>query len=115
MLPLSGRFSLLASVAAGIGASICCVGPLLLLALGISGSWIANLSAMEPYRPLLIGMTLMFLYLSFRRLYLVPPICVPGTACAKPQVAKRRRVVFWIVTSLILGLLAIPMLAPLLY
>jgi hypothetical protein len=34
-----------------VGASVCCVGALLPLALGIGGTWIGNLTAMERYRP----------------------------------------------------------------
>ena len=81
-MQLTGKTSLLAGVAAAIGASACCVGPLVLLALGIGGSWISNLTAMEPYRPIFIGLTLLFLGLAFRQLYLVPQVCAPGTPCA---------------------------------
>lgn len=44
---------------AAIGASICCVGPLVLLLLGISGSWISNLAVFEPYRPIFVLLVLM--------------------------------------------------------
>ena len=37
MAQLNAKSSLVVGVLAGIGASICCVGPLVLLALGISG------------------------------------------------------------------------------
>ena len=53
--------SLIASVLAAIGASVCCVGPLVLLAMGIGGTWVGSLTAMEPYRPVFIGLTLLFL------------------------------------------------------
>jgi mercuric ion transport protein len=83
--------------------------------LGISGAWIGNLTAMEPYRPIFIGLTLMFLGLTFRRLYLLPQACLPGTPCADPRTIRRHRLTFWIVTALLLGLLAVPLLAPLFY
>ncbi|MES2355883.1 MAG: mercuric transporter MerT family protein [Pseudomonadota bacterium] len=102
--------SLIASILAGIGASLCCVGPLVLLAIGISGAWIGNLVAFEPYRPLLIGLTLLFLALAFRKLYLVPQSCVPGATCASLPVMRRQRLIFWIVSVLVLGLLAAPWL-----
>jgi len=60
------------------------VGPLVLLALGIGGAWIAHLTALEPLRPWFIAATLLFLGLAFRRLYLQPQVCEPGTACAEP-------------------------------
>ncbi len=111
----TGRASLLAGVLAAIGASVCCVGPLVLLGLGISGAWISNLTALEPYRPIFIGLTLLFLGLALRKLYFVPLVCEPGTSCANPPTITRQRVVFWIVAVLLFGLLAVPWLAPLLY
>lgn len=107
--------AMIASALAAIGASICCVGPLVLLALGIGGAWVGSLTAMEPYRPIFIGLTLFFLGLAFRRLYLIPPACTPGTPCADPRATKRQRLVFWLVTVLLLGLIAVPWLAQLFY
>jgi len=115
MAQLTGKGSLIAGVLAAIGASVCCVGPLLLLALGIGGSWVGSLTAMEPYRPIFIGLTLLFLGLAFRKLYLVPLVCAPGTPCADPCTIQRQRLTFWIVAVLLLGLLAVPWLAPLFY
>ncbi len=114
-LQLTGRSSLAASVLAAIGASVCCVGPLVLLALGIGGTWVSGLTRMEPYRPVFIGLTLLFLGLAFRQLYLVPQTCAPDTSCAEPRTIRRQRLMFWVVAALLLGLLAVPSLAPLLY
>ena len=72
MATFKGQEPLLAGVLAAIGASVCCVGPLVLLTLGIGGAWIANLTALEPLRPWFIAATLLFLGLAFRRLYLQP-------------------------------------------
>jgi mercuric ion transport protein len=110
-----GNGFLIAGVLSAVGASICCVGPLVLLALGISGAWIGSLTALEPYRPIFIGLTLLFLGFAFYRLYLARPACAPESACANPRTLKRQRLVFWIVTVLVLGLIAVPWLAPLFY
>jgi mercuric ion transport protein len=115
MAQLNAKGSLLAGVVAGIGASVCCVGPLVLLALGISGAWMGNLTALEPYRPLFIGLTLLFLGLAFRKLYLVPRTCAPGTACDEPRVIRRQRLTFWAVAVLLLVLLLVPVVVPLFY
>ena len=40
------------AVITAILASICCVGPLVLVVLGVSGAWIGGLRAFEAYRPL---------------------------------------------------------------
>ena len=46
-------------VIAAIGASLCRVGPFVLLTLGISGAWIGNLTLLEPYRPFFIVIVLL--------------------------------------------------------
>jgi mercuric ion transport protein len=111
----SGNGFLVAGIFAALGASICCVGPLVLLALGVSGAWISSLTALEAYRPIFIGLTLLFLGFAFHRLYLAPRVCTPGLACATPRMLRRQRLAFWIVTVLTLGLLAVPWFAPLFY
>lgn len=110
-----GNGFLIAGILSAIGASICCVGPLVLLALGVSGAWIGSLTTLEPYRPIFIGLTLLFLGFAFYRLYLVRPSCSPESACVDPRTLKRRRLGFWIVTLLVIGLIAVPWLAPLCY
>ena len=115
MAVLNAKGSLAAGILTAIGASVCCVGPLVLLALGIGGAWIGNITAFEPFRPLFIGLTLLFLGLAFRKLYRVPQACAPGTPCADPQTTRRQRLIFWSVAVLLLGLLAVPWFAPLFY
>lgn len=104
----SSRRSMIAAIVAGIGASLCCVGPLVLLMLGIGGSWISTLTALEPIRPLFIGITLVFIYLAFRKLYLLPVSCDIDKACAKPATRRNQRIIFWLLSSLIIALLAFP-------
>lgn len=115
MPALDAQGSLMAGILAAIGASVCCVGPLVLLALGVSGTWIGNLTAMEPYRPIFVGLTLLFIGLAFRKLFRSREPCAAANACANPVVLRRQRIVFWVVTALLLGLLAVPWLAPLFY
>src|SRR5256886_9969859 len=112
MTALGAKGSLAAGVVAAIGASLCCVVPLVLLALGIGGAWIGNLTALEPYRPIFIGLTLLFLGLAFRQLYVTAPVCTPGTACADPKVWARQRPSFWVVVVLLGALPAPPWVVP---
>jgi mercuric ion transport protein len=62
-----------------------------------------------------IALTLLFLGLAFRKLYLVPQVCLPGTTCADPQTLGRQRFLFWLVTVVLLGLLAVPWVTPFFY
>lgn len=104
----TGNKSMLAAVAAALGASLCCIGPLVLLALGIGGTWISYLTALEPYRPIFIGITLVFLFMAFRKLYLIPRQCAPGDACAIPTTLRNQRVLFWVVSVILIALLTFP-------
>ncbi len=96
---------------AAIGASVCCVGPFVLVMLGIGGGWMSTLVAFSPYRPFFIGITLMLLGWAFYKLYVVKP-CTEGQACSVPAVRKRQRIIFWVVTVFIVGLIAFPWYAP---
>ena len=101
-----------AGAGAAIVGSLCCVAPLVFLALGVSGAWIGHLTALEPYRPVFIGLMVVFLALSFRKLYLQPTHCAPGEACADPRYLRRQRLVFWMVTLGLVTLIAFPWFAP---
>jgi len=108
----TSKATLIGGLLAGIGASACCVGPFLLLSLGVSGSWIGNLSAMDTYRPYLIGLTLIFMGLAFRKLYLVPQVCAVDTPCASPDYVKKQRIIFWVISIFVLLMITFPYYAP---
>ena len=112
MAQLNAQRSLVAVAMAGIGASVCCVGPLVLPVPGISGAWIGKLRAPDPCRPVFTGLTLQFLVLAFRELYLVPRGCTPENACAEPRVMRRQRLTFRMVAALPSALLVVPVLVP---
>jgi mercuric ion transport protein len=112
---MNAKQTLIASVLAGIGASLCCVAPLVLLSLGIGSAWVAALTAFEPLRPLFLGLAVLFIGLSFHKLYLATPSCEVGKPCADEEVIRKQRFIFWGVTIPLLGLLAFPWVAPLFY
>jgi len=111
----NGRGALLAGGLAAILASTCCLGPLVLIALGFSGAWIGNLTVLEPYRPIFIGVALLALFFAYRRLFRPAATCKPGEVCATPQVNTAYKTLFWIVSALVLIALAFPYIAPLFY
>ena len=109
--PLAG------SLLAGFAASACCVGPLVLLLLGFGGAWISNLTALEPYRPVLIGMALIALFIAYQRIYRAKPEqpCEEGEVCAKPQANKLYKRLFIGVLVVVVISIASPYLVPLMY
>ena len=111
------RATLTGGLLAGLLASACCVGPLALVMVGISGAWISTLTLLEPYRWIFIGVALVFMALAWRRIYRAPGAadCEPGTVCALPQTNRVYRVMFWVVSALVLLAFAFPYFAPLFY
>ncbi|MFP5411134.1 MAG: mercuric transporter MerT family protein [Gammaproteobacteria bacterium] len=107
--------TLWASALAAVGASLCCVAPLVLVSLGVGGAWLAMLTRLEPLRPLFIVVTLGLLAFAWHRLYRRAAVCVPGQACADTAVLRRQRLIFWLVAVLLLLLLAFPWYAFLFY
>jgi mercuric ion transport protein len=114
-VPHNGRAALLSGGLAAILASTCCLGPLVLVALGFSGAWIGNLTALEPYRPIFIGAALAALLLAGRRIFRPAQACKPGEVCAIPQVRLSYKIIFWVVATLVLVALVFPYVLPFFY
>lgn len=102
------------ALAAVLG-SVCCLGPLLLLMLGISGAWIANLTVFAAYRPLLIGVALAALLVAYVRIWRAPASCAPARACATPGVQRRYKLLFWIVLAFVVAAFGFQFVAPWFY
>ena len=114
-MPQGGSGPLLVSGLAAILASTCCLGPLVLITLGFSGAWIANLTALEPYRPVFIGVALVALLMAWRRIWRTPTGCAPGEVCASLQVKRGYKALYSAVTLLVALALAYPYAAPWFY
>ncbi|HEC60545.1 MAG TPA: mercuric ion transporter MerT [Methylophaga sp.] len=113
--PQDGRGTLIAGGLAAILASTCCLGPLVLVALGFSGAWIGNLTALEPYRPIFIGAALVAMFFAWRRIFRPVQKCRPGEVCAIQQVQTAYKLIFWIVAVLVLVALGFPYVMPFFY
>lgn len=110
-----GRAALAAGGLAAILASACCLGPLVLLSLGISGAWIGNLTALQPYQPLFIGLALLALFFAGRRIFRPVAACKPGEVCAAPRLRTTYKLMFWAVVALVVVGLVFPWIAPWFY
>src|SRR5712692_3475512 len=105
------KLTALGSVAAAIGASICCIGPLVAATLG-AGSLVAA-SGLQKWRPLFLGVTFVLLGVAWYLTYRKPKAqgCAEGTACAATPGAKGGKFVLWIATALAVALAALPLYA----
>lgn len=100
---------------AAVLASTCCLGPLLLVTLGFSGAWIGRLSGFAPYRPWFLGTAVIALAFAGRRIFRSADRCKPGEICALPGARRTFKLLFAVVTVLVVISLAFPLLAPLFY
>jgi len=81
-------------VVAGIVASLCCVGPLVLTVLGVSGA--AVLSKFEILRiPMILLVFAVFGIAGFL-LYRKRNTCELGSICADPKKFKKMLIMYWV-------------------
>jgi len=68
-----------------LAASSCCILPLALFGLGVSGAWIGNFTRLAPYQPYFLAATLAFLGYGYWLVYRSSArACADGEACARP-------------------------------
>lgn len=68
-----------------LAASSCCILPVVLFSLGISGAWIGNFTQLAPYKPFFIAATIAFLSLGYGLVHRSSRLaCADGEACARP-------------------------------
>ena len=91
----SSRTALFAGGIAAVLASACCLGPLVLVTVGVSGAWIGNLTRLEPYRPIFIVIAVVALFFARRSIYRPAQACQPGEVCAVPQTRRLYKSLFW--------------------
>ena len=100
---------------AAILASTCCFGPLVLVAVGLSGAWIGNLTRLEPYRPFFIVGALIALFFAGRHIFRPAQTCNPGEVCAVPRTRRIYTLFFVTVCVLVVMALAFPYVVKLFY
>lgn len=103
--PIENRTGLFigTGVIAGLLASLCCVGPLILTILGVSGA--AALARFDVLRiPLIILIIGIFSFAGYT-LYKKRKVCEPGSICADPKKYRQMVFAYWIGLGLsILGI-----------
>lgn len=110
--------TLLATVGllAALGASSCCLLPLGLFLVGVSGAWIGNLTVLAPYQPVFVAATLACLAGGFFAVYRKPKAaaCADGSYCARPASDRIAKVALWSAAALVAAALAFPYAASIL-
>jgi mercuric ion transport protein len=96
-----------------LAASSCCILPLVLFSLGISGAWIGNLTALAPYKTYFAGATIGLLGYGYYLVYAPRQVCADGS-CARPVPNRLAKLAFWVASVLVAAALAFDYVAPLL-
>jgi mercuric ion transport protein len=97
-----------------LGAASCCVVPFALFVLGISGAWIGNLTALQPYQPLFVAIAAASigcgLYLVYRR---PTAACLNEPWCASSRSTRLTKAGLWVAAVLVVIAVGFPKLVPL--
>jgi mercuric ion transport protein len=114
---LSGEPSPAGLVAAGgilgaLAASSCCILPLVLFSLGISGAWIGNLTVLAPYKPYFVAVTFALLGYGYYLVYVQPRRACADGSCEHPLPNRLVKSSLWIATVLVIAALAFDYVAP---
>src|SRR5229473_899126 len=97
-----------------LAASSCCILPLALFGLGVSGAWIGNFTRLAPYQPCFIAATLAFLGCGYWLVYRSSKLaCVDGEACAHPLPNRVVKAGLIVATILVVAALGFDFVAPL--
>lgn len=92
-----------AGILAAFLSSLCCIGPLILTVLGVTGA--AALSKLDIFRIPAIFIVLVLFSVAGFALYRKRNTCEPGSICADPRKLKRMMIIYWV--GLVFALLGI--------
>ena len=96
-------------ILAALGAASCCVVPFALFMLGVSGAWIGNLTALEPYQPVFAVIAAACLGYGFYLVYRKPKAaCADGSYCASPASNRIAKIGLWTATILVIIAVGFP-------
>jgi mercuric ion transport protein len=101
-------------VLGALAASACCILPLVLVSVGISGAWISNLTALAPYKPYCAAGTLALVGYGYYLVDVRPKQACADGSCARALPGRVVKLSLWIATVLVVVALAFDYVAPLL-
>ena len=105
-----------ASLLGAAAASLCCVLPLILFGLGVSGAWIGNLARLAPYQPYVIAVTVACLGGGYWLVYRSSKVaCTEGKDCTKPLPARLIKIALVVATALVAVALLVDYVVPILF
>ena len=95
-------------------ASSCCILPLALFGLGVSGAWIGSFTRLAAYQPYFIVATLAFVGYGYWLVYRSSTrACAEGEMCARPLSSRIVKTSLILATILVAAALGLDFIAPL--
>ena len=97
-----------------LAALSCCILPLVLFSLGVSGAWIGNFTRLAPYQPYFLALTIGCLGYGYWLVYRSSKLaCTDGDACARPRPNRLVKTGLILASLLAVAALGFDFLAPL--
>jgi mercuric ion transport protein len=107
------KFMAAAGMLGALAASSCCILPLMLFSLGVSGAWIGNFTRLAPYQPYFITATFVFLGYGYWLVYQSRTrACADSEACARPLPNRIVKASLILATILVAAALGLDFIAP---
>jgi mercuric ion transport protein len=101
------------SLLGAVAASSCCILPLVLFGLSVSGAWISNLTRLAPYQPYVIAGTISLLAAGYWLVRRSPTAaCSEAEACARPLPHRLVKGALIAATVLVVVAIGFDVLAP---
>ena len=95
------RLLAVGGIVAALGAASCCVIPFALFLAGVSGAWIGNLTALEPFQPIFAGVSVALIGYGAWRLRQKRQMACAGGYCATPRSDRVARIGLWTAAALV--------------
>lgn len=96
-----------------LASASCCILPLVLFSLGVSGAWIGNFTQLAPYQPWFIVGTLACLGTGYWLVYRSSKMtCAEGSGCARPLPNRLVLAGLIVATALVVAALGFDFIAP---
>jgi mercuric ion transport protein len=107
-LATASRWLAVGGIMGALGAASCCVIPSALFLAGVSGAWIGNLTALEPYQPIFAAVALAFIGAGAWRLRAKQPVACADGYCATPRSERIARIGLVVAATLVVIAVGFP-------
>jgi mercuric ion transport protein len=108
------RLTAAGALLAALAASSCCILPLVLFSLGVSGAWIGNFTRLAPYQPWFVAATIAFLGTGYWLVYRSSKLaCADEGACVRRLPNRLVKAGLIIATVFVIAALGVDFLSPL--